>query len=194
MFADRILADSADRPDWLVKRETVIGASDAAKYSKLESVPLYALAKLRPSWGGNRYTESGNEWEPRMLAHFGIPRNTLLVHALNEPGFAATPDGVEILPSGEVVLSEAKAKHNRVVAGPTPAERRQVWWAQYCWGAHRTKWIWQELMDGVPRRYEPHIIIIDRDDDEIDKMLRIARPVLDRVRIARAHMKELVAA
>lgn len=193
-WTDRILGDSADRESWQIARGEVLGASDVAGFAKLESADRYVLAKLKNGrFRGNRYTESGNDWEPRMLDWFGIPRNTLFVHAEGEPGYAATPDGVEVLPSGEIILAEAKAIHDRIITGPSPAFRRQMWWAQYCWGATRTKFIWQELVDGVPRRLEPHIQIIERDDAEISKLLRIAWPVLAGVRAAREFERSLAA-
>lgn len=194
-YLDRVLADSSDRENWLrVRADGVLGASDAANFAKAESVDLYAVAKLKSGqFRGNRYTESGNLWEPRMLAHFGIPQNTLLIHAEGEPGYAATPDGIEVVPStGEVILAECKAIHDRIIKGPSRAFLRQMWWAQYCVGATRTKFIWQELVDGVPRRLEPHIVIVDRDDAEIRKLLRIAGPVLHKVRLARAYESEML--
>lgn len=194
-WQDRILDDGTDRDRWLTAREPVLGASDAAGFAKRESVPLYVLAKLKHGrFTGNRYTEAGHEWEPRMLDWFGIPQNTCLVHAEDEPGFAATPDGVQITADGEVILAECKVIHDRIITGPTPAFLRQMWWAQYCFGATRTKFMWQELVDGVPRRLEPHIQVIDRDDREINKLLTIARPVLAGVRAAREFEKELMVA
>ncbi len=194
-YLDRVLADSADRATWLVGREDVIGASDAAGFAKPESVPLYVRAKLKSGrFTGNRYTESGNLWEPRMLDWFGVPQNTLLIHADGDRDSAATPDGIEVTRSGEVILAECKAIHGRIVKGPSLAFLRQMWWAQYCLGATRTKFIWQQLNDdGIPDRLEPHITIVDRDDREISKLLAIARPVLRGVREARAFMKEMEA-
>ncbi len=196
LFGDRVLADSTDRQTWLdVRADGVIGASDAAGFAKFESRDKYVLTKLKSgSFKGNAYTDSGNLWEHRMLDHFGIPRNTLLIASSIERGFAATPDGVEITPTGEIIPAECKAIHGRIVKGPTPAQRRQVWWAQFCLGAVRTKFIWQELdADWIPRRLEPHILVIDRDDAEIAKLLRIAYPVLRGVRDARAYESELSA-
>jgi hypothetical protein len=195
-YIDRIVADSADRADWMIKRQPLLGASDAAGFAKIQSVDLYALAKLKSgSFRGNSYTESGNTWEPRMLAHFGIPRNTLLIHSEDEPGFGATPDGIEITPSGEIILAEAKAKHGMVVTKPTPKERRQVAWAQMVFGpdCRRTKFIWQEIVDDAPRRLEPHIQIIDRDDEMIAGLRTIGFLVLDKVRRARDELRSYAA-
>lgn len=189
-YLDRIVADSVDRETWLAARPGIIGASDVAHYSKLESADKYVLAKLGSGkFTGNSWTESGNEWEPIMLGMLGIPRNTLLVHAEGNPQHAATPDGVEVLPDGEIVLTEAKAIHGRIIDGPTIAHLRQMWWAQYCWGARRSKFVWQEIQNGQPRRLEPHVVMVDRDDTQIDKLKIIADRVLEGIAAARKEME-----
>jgi len=196
-YLDRIVADSRDRATWLKLRQPMLGASDAASFAKLTSAGLYTLAKLKSgSFGGNAYTESGNVWEPRMLSWFGLTQNTLLIHAEDEPGFGATPDGIEVLPSGEIILSECKAFHDQIVTGPKPAFRRQMWWAQMVLGpdCRRTRFIWQELADGAPRRLEPHILILERDEEEITALRKIGVVVLDGIRRARDFKKELEAA
>jgi len=192
-YLDRILDPGTDRESWQVARRPVIGASDAANFAKLESVPRYILAKLRPDFAGNAYTRSGHEWEPRILDWFGVPQNTALIHAEDEKGFASTPDGIEQLPNGDLVLSQVKVFHDTIHTKISPAHRRQMWWEQYTVGASVTKYMWVELVDGVPRRLEPHIVLFERDDLEIQKLLRIARPVLNGVLAARAYEKELTA-
>lgn len=156
-YLDRILGDSLDREAWLVAREPIVGASDAAKLAKASSIETYLAAKLkRSSFSGNHYTESGNLWEPLMLAWAGIPQNTLLIHAEAHPGLAATPDGLKVTPEG-IVLAEVKAKHDRIVYGPTPGEFRQVAFQQYCVGPEvlYTDFIWAEIVNGEMRTDEP---------------------------------------
>lgn len=192
-YLSRVLADSDDRPAWQAARAHVIGASDAANLSKLESLPSYLLAKLKSdTWAGNAFTAHGNVMEPAMLAWAGVPRNTLLIHAVDEPGFAATPDGIEVLPSGELVLAEVKTTNKPFKTIPL-RYYRQVWWAQYVLGATRTKFIWA-LHDGFElTNVDPHIQIIDRDDEQIDKMLAIARPLLAQLRAAIQFEQEIAA-
>ncbi|ANP74503.1 hypothetical protein [Cryobacterium arcticum] len=156
-YLDRVLADSTDRPAWLLAREPIVGASDAAKLAKPESIDKYTASKLKPqSFGGNAYTESGNLWEPLMLMWAGIPQNTLLIHAEATPGLAATPDGLLVRPDG-IVLAEVKAKHDRIVNGPTPGELRQVAFQQHCIGPDvlYTEFIWAEIVNGEMRTNEP---------------------------------------
>ncbi|TFC92071.1 MULTISPECIES: hypothetical protein [Cryobacterium] len=156
-YLDRILADSTDREAWLLAREPIVGASDAAKLARPESIDVYTAAKLkRSTFSGNRFTESGNLWEPLMLAWAGIPQNTLLIHAESIPGLAATPDGLLVTPAG-IVLAEVKAKHDRIVYGPTPGELRQVAFQQYCVGPEvlYTDFIWAEIVNGEMRTEDP---------------------------------------
>lgn len=193
-YLDRILGDSEDRESWLLAREDILGASDAAKFAKLASVPTYVAAKLRPStFTGNAYTESGNEWEPRLLAWAGIDRNSLLIHAEDESGFAATPDGLTVTPEG-IVLAEVKAKHNKIVYGPTPGELRQVAWQQHCVGPEvlYTDFVWAEIVNGDIRSLEPKSLRIYPADvaDILTGVLAIATPVLARLRAARQFAKE----
>lgn len=155
-YLDRVLADSTDRPAWLLAREPIVGASDAAELAKASSIDTYTVAKLKPStFSGNTYTESGNLWEPLMLAWAGIPQNTLLIHSEAHPGLAATPDGLRVTPDG-IVLAEVKAKHDRIVYGPTPGELRQVAFQQYCVGnVLYTDFVWAEIVNGEMRTDEP---------------------------------------
>jgi len=156
-YLDRILGDSLDRDAWLLAREPIVGASDASKLAKASSIETYLAAKLkRSTFTGNAYTESGNVWEPLMLAWAGIPQNTLLIHSEAHPGLAATPDGLLVTPEG-IVLSEVKAKHDRIVYGPTPGELRQVAFQQYCVGPEvlYTDFIWAEIVNGEMRTDEP---------------------------------------
>lgn len=145
-IADRVLADSADREAWLLKREGRIGASDAAKYAKAESVELYADSKVKPSaFTGNTTTRNGNRWEPMLLAWVGIPQNTLLIHHPDNEHFVATPDGLST--DGIVRLAEIKTKHNKVILKPTPSELRQVAWQLFVIPeAELVEWAWGEVV------------------------------------------------
>jgi hypothetical protein len=197
---DRILHDGVDREGWLAARIPVIGASDAAGLSKPESVDKYLAAKLaHRDWSGNDYTASGHRWEPMMLAWAGIPENKALIHSPQERGFAATPDGVT---ADSTRIAECKAKHNKVVDGPTLGEWRQVAWqflvvpeAETC------EWIWVELIDGELRQAlngEPKSLTIHRDDpkivDLITAMLPIATDLLARLTHALEFEREMNAA
>jgi hypothetical protein len=192
-WTDRILDDGTDREHWLASRLPVIGASDAAKLAKPASVDLYLAQKLeRREFNGNEYTDNGNEWEPDMLAWAGITPNHALIHSPEERGFAATPDGLSI--NGfEARGAECKAKHNKVVFGPTLGEWRQVAWQfNAVPELDEIDFIWAELVqrDGawVLRGDEPKHLTIKRSDPKVrsllDQMLPIATDLLARLTAA----------
>ena len=196
-YLDRILDDGSDRDRWLLARIPVIGASDAAKLAKVASVPLYLGAKLeRRTFTGNSYTESGNRWEPMMLAWAGIPENKALIHSPQEKGFAATPDGVTTTGNR---LAECKAKHGKVVVGPDLGEWRQLSWQFLCVPeADELEFIWVELMDGDIRaglNGEPKHLTVKRGDKKVQdttaQILPSATDLLARLTAALEFEKEM---
>lgn len=200
-YRDRILDNGTDRDHWLTSRLSVIGASDAAKLSKASSVDAYLAGKLAlRQFQGNVFTASGNRWEPMMLAWAGIAANKALVHSPDEPGFAATPDGVAEDLDGTLTLAETKAKHGRSIKGPTLAEWRQIAWQLVCFPeAEELQWVWVELDDtGEMTSLEPRHITVRRDDPKVvdltDRILPIATDLLARLRAALQFEKELLSA
>ena len=178
---DLVVADALLEPEkWLAVRPFSIGASDAAGYAKIESVEKYVRAKLtardRP-FTGNPFTANGHAHEPGLMGWAGVSHNTKMFRHPEIPEFTATPDGVDVTPTGVVLLGEAKVKH-KIVEGPTPAERRQVVWAQYVTGAEMTKWVWQALHPDTHRPYgEPQMHRISFDPDLLAPVLVIAHQV-----------------
>lgn len=195
-WRDRIIVDGTDREAWAMARRNVIGASDAKSLSKMASVDKYLLAKLKDdgSFHGNAATAQGHRWEPMMLAWAGIPENKALIHSVITSGFAATPDGV-----GDRI-AECKAKHNRVVTGPTLPEKRQVAWQFLCLPEiDDLVWLWMEIDEhGEPFHDEPKYVEFHRGDAELVNltglMMPIATELLARLRAARAFEEEMNAA
>lgn len=201
---DRILSDGTDRDQWKLARQDVIGASDAKTFSKLESVPLYLRAKLRREvFTGNVFTDNGYRWEPLILGWAGHQHNVALFCAPDEPGFAATPDGITPLPNGRVSLAECKVKHvepTKRTKGPTLGEWRQVAWQfrvipeadylDWCWGDVDKHGDAEDLIDD-----EPQFIRIYPDDPKVldlkSKVEPIAVELLTRLRLARQFEREL---
>lgn len=194
---DRILHDGIDREGWLTARNPVIGASDAAKLARESSIESVLKAKLTTrSFTGNGFTESGHRWEPMMLAWAGIPENKALIHSPGNRGFAATPDGVT---ADSTVIAECKAKHNKVVTGPTLGEWRQVAWqflvvpeAETC------EFIWAEIVNGEMRAVnngEFQKLTIRRDDPQIldltNQLLPLATDLLERLTRALEFEREM---
>ncbi|MBO1739700.1 YqaJ viral recombinase family protein [Leifsonia sp. TF02-11] len=189
-YLDRILDDGTVRERWQEARWPVIGASDAAKLSKASSIPSYLRAKLsRESFHGNSYTASGHRWEPMMLAWAGIPQNVALFHSPQETGFAATPDGILRLADDRLLLAECKAKHGRIVNGPSLPEWRQLAWQFLVFPeADEIEFLWVEVIDGEMRTTEPKHLTVRRDDPKIvdltAQILPIATELLAQLRLA----------
>jgi hypothetical protein len=173
----RGLADSRDRVGWSKARSGTMGASDVAKFSKVESVPLYVKGKLFSPFSGNDFTSHGNDREPVILAAFSFEQNFTLFHSADNVRHTATPDGLKWGGNGSLLLAEAKTTAKEFRTIPL-AYRRQVWWAQYVMGTDRTLFMW-EVHDGFnPVRMEPDSIIIERDDAAVENMIIIADLVL----------------
>lgn len=176
----RALADSRDRERWLRARAPSIGASDAANFSKIESAPRYIAAKLHSPWTGNEYARHGHDREPHMLRAFNIEQNTMLFRSTATPRHVATPDGIKVRHDGGLILAQCKAlDHDPMTRnGLPPRFMRQCWWEQYVMGAERTLFIWEIHRDFRPVSFEPESIWIDRDDEQIAKLVTIANLVL----------------
>ena len=198
---NRILHDGIDREGWLAARTPVVGASDAAKLAKESSVESVLASKLtQREWNGNSYTASGHRWEPMMLAWAGISPNIALIHAPDNRGFAATPDGADAKRG-----AECKAKHNKVVEGPTLGEWRQVAWQFVVVPEfEEIEFIWQELVTDpatglwIPRADEPKNLTIPRSHPKIvdltSKIIPLATDLLDRLTRALEFERQMNAA
>lgn len=188
----RGIADIRKRDEWGSLRAKRVGASDAAKYAKLESVDLYVKAKLMPSWEGGAYADWGNEREPIILADHGYIQNHFTIAHLEHERFVATPDGIS--PDGkrlaQVKTTNKSFRSKRTGEILVPAHyRRQVWWEQFVAGPEftETDFIFEqhEEINGqfVPR-FESEVVVIERDEAEIQKMATIAFEVLRRLDLA----------
>lgn len=177
-YMSRAIADSRDRPAWLEARKPGITASDAAKFSKIESAPLYLKSKARDVFEGNAYTRHGNAREARMLNAFNLEQNTLLFHAESNPRHMATPDAVKQASSGDLILGEAKTTTKPFLKVP-PDYFRQCQWQLHVMGADRLLFIW-ELHENFQASYpEPSSLWVYRDDDTIHQLITIADLVIE---------------
>lgn len=203
-YLERVLADGTSRDAWKAARFPVIGASDAKVLSKPQSVHLYLAQKLkRDVFTGNVFTDNGYRWEPIVLGWAGYQHNQALFHAPDEPGFAATPDGIQELSDGRVALAECKVKHVTVdkrTKGPTLPEWRQLaWqfrvfpeaeWIDWCCADVDKNGDQEDLIDDEPwalrvRRDDPKILTIQQQIEPI------ARDLLTRLRAALEFEREM---
>lgn len=188
-LAARRVADIRKRDEWNAARPGRIGASDAAKYAKFESVDLYVRAKLLPPWGGGEFADWGHEREPIILADHGVPQNHFMYHHPEFPRFVATPDGIHP-EDGRFVqikttIKDFRSKRTGEVLVPAHY-RRQVWWEQFVGGPEYTvsDFIFEgyRIENGVYLpNFEATVVKIERDDAEIAKMARIAHEVCRRL-------------
>ncbi len=182
-LAARVVADSRDRVAWIRARSRGITATDVATLTSLKSIPRAADAKLMGSgFSGNAYTAHGRLREPEIAAWVaathGIQPSSALFHAVVEKRHLATPDGIAVDTSGRVMLAEIKTTNKSWRSIPR-TYLRQVWWQQHVLGAERTLVAWEEHEDFVPVGDEPRCAWVDRDQAEIDKLVRLATALID---------------
>lgn len=180
-YLDRVCATSDDRVSWLRERSRGVTATDAAKLATEASIQKAVWDKLHGGFFGSAYTEHGKTREPIIAewagrAH-GIEASRSLFFAETERRHLATPDGLRIGPTGELELCEIKTTTKPWRSIPRNY-LRQVWWQQYVLGAERTLVVWEEHRDFVPVAEEPQWQWVDRDDDQIEILVRYANQML----------------
>ena len=138
-------------------------------------------------FGGNAYTDHGRAREPEIARWVAAQaRHRTLGEAVPRAAnrrHLATPDGV-----GRTATDVAARRDQDHEEGWTRIPRsylRQVWWQQYVLGAERTLVVWEQHVDFVPVPTSPSARWVDRDDDEIHRLVSLADKVLDRLRSAR---------
>lgn len=190
----RTLADTNDTESWGTAHAKVIGSYQAGAFAKPTSVETYARQMLAPrDFKGNAATRSGNRWEPLLLAWAGAEPNSLLIHHPDNRQYGATVDGVR-----RSAIVETKAKHNKVVTGPTPREIRQMAWQLYCLPElDAVDFVWGELVEQRDRggspildergssmwelRRDPLTLTYPRDHPMIVAALSLIVPIADEV-------------
>lgn len=187
---DRFVVDQRDREAWASKRTRAIGASEAAKFAKIDSIPLYVRGKLHNPFVGNMSTSHGNQREEPILAQYNVTPNTLMFRSELNHRFVATPDGITVGADGTLILTQVKTT-NRPFKTIPMAYRRQVVWEQYVMGAARTLFVWEEHLNYEPVGMEPESCWIDRDDDLLAPLLAIGGLVLSALDEFDAFEKEM---
>ena len=182
-LAARIVADSRDRVAWVRARSRGITATDVASLASANGISRAADAKLMGSgFSGNAYTQHGRVREPEIAAWVaathGILPSSALFHAVVEKRHLATPDGIAVDTEGRVTLAEIKTTNKSWRSIPR-TYLRQVWWQQHVLGAERTLVAWEEHNDFVPVADEPRCAWVERDQVEIDKLVRLATSLID---------------
>ena len=177
----RILAHASDRVAWLRARARGITATDVAKLSTQASILAAARQKVHGSgFSGNVFTEHGKAREPKIaewvLREHGISPSDALFHAMGDRRHLATPDGLAARETGRLELAEIKTTNKPWRSIPRHY-LRQVWWQQYVLGAERTLFVW-ERHDGFVPVGDPECRWVDRDEDEIELLVRLASQLI----------------
>ncbi|WP_369407388.1 recombinase [Schumannella soli] len=184
-WRDRVVADSTDRRGWFIARANGVTATDAARFSSDKPLQGIAMEKmLGTGFGGNAYTDHGRAREPEIArwarAEHGMQPSTQLFHADGERGHLATPDGVRER-GAALELCEIKTTSKAWRSIPR-TYLRQVWWQQYVLGAERTLVVWEQHRDFVPVDAVPESRWVDRDDNEIHRLVVLADRLLELLR------------
>ncbi len=184
-YTERIVADAVDRMAWLKARARGVTATDVARLSGPKALRALALEKLLGSgFGGNAFTAHGRLREPE-IAHwarrvYGMRPSSALFHADGRPEHLATPDGLREQGS-RLELCEIKTTNTAWRSIPRHY-LRQVWWQQYVLGADRTLVVWEQHDAFVPIGAEPECRWVERDDNEIHRLIGLADQLLDAMR------------
>ncbi|MBL3685792.1 recombinase [Leucobacter zeae] len=167
---------------WMRARARGITATDVAKLSTPRSIEAAAHEKLHGSrFTGNAYTDHGKAREPAIaswvLREYAIEPSQALFHAETDLRHLATPDGLALRSHGGIELAEIKTT-NKVWRSIPRNYLRQVWWQQYVLGAERTLMVWERHEDFVPVG-DPEVRWIDRDENEIERLVTLASRLID---------------
>ncbi|MEO7349241.1 MAG: recombinase [Terrimesophilobacter sp.] len=181
----RVVATSSDRVAWLKARMRGVTATDVARLSSERAVPTVAHEKIfGSSFTGNVYTDHGVAREPEIArwvrSVYGIIPSIDLFHAENNQRHLATPDGIRVI-DNRIELAEIKTT-SRAWRSIPRSYLRQVWWQQYVLGAERTLVVWEQHDDFVPIESEPRVKWVDRDDNEIHRLVGLADALLEMMR------------
>ncbi len=180
----RIVVDGNDKIAWLKARARGITATDVAKLTSARSIESAAWAKLHGSgFSGNAYTEHGKAREPHIAAwvrgEYAIHPSSALFRSGGDARHLATPDGIAVRATGTIELSEIKTTNKSWRTIPRNY-LRQVWWQQYVLGAERTLVVWEQHDDFVPLG-DPKCQWVDRDDNEIHKLVTLANELIAQI-------------
>lgn len=179
---DRMVTDGSNHIEWLRARARGITATDVAKLTSAAAIERTALDKLHGSgFAGNVFTDHGKAREPVIAAwvleNFQIEPSQALFHAPTEKRHLATPDGIGRDRDGSLVLAEIKTTGKPWRSIPTNY-LRQVYWQQYVLGAQRTLVVWEEHRNFVPLHAEPEYEWVERDDNEIGRLVGLANELI----------------
>ncbi|WP_382310260.1 YqaJ viral recombinase family protein [Herbiconiux sp. UC225_62] len=178
----RVVAQSTDRVAWLRARSRGVTATDVARLASDQAIATVAWEKLNGTgFSGNAFTDHGRAREPEIAdwvrREHAIDPSFALFHASRDRRHLATPDGIRVVGDGTLELAEIKTTSKPWSRIPR-SYLRQVWWQQYVLGAERTLVVWEQHRDFVPVDVEPRCQWVDRDESQIELLVRRADRML----------------
>jgi hypothetical protein len=182
---ERVVVDGTNKFAWLRARSRGVTATDVARLSSQKAVAKVALEKLLgTNFRGNQYTDHGLAREPHIgrwaNSVYGMRHSGALFHADGNRDHLATPDGLR--ERGDTLeLCEIKTTVHQWRGIPRHY-LRQVWWQQYVLGAERTLVVWERHDDFVPVHADPECRWVDRDENEIHRLVVLADELLRALR------------
>ena len=191
LLQHKIVAHSDDRDAWLEARNTGITASNAGQLATENSIDSILKSKFYTDFVGNPATDWGIEREPILLEWAGFNQNKYLFKSDENPRFMATPDGIKMSEGNDsIVLCQVKTSSKELTKIP-PNYYRQMQWEMLVMGAERNLLVWEWHQDFVPVHLEPIQLWVERDEETINKLKKLADALLVRLDEANAFGKEM---
>ena len=186
--AERFIANKAlSKERWLEARRGGVTATQVAKAASGPGGFEQAVMEYRDEFQetDNPYMKFGRDWEGPISMHlkdqFGIMPNEWLISSSVSDHYLATPDGLSL---GHDQISEVKTTGKDWATIPVQY-RRQVQWQLFVTGATSCVFAWmlREERGGVfmPAWFDPKVEIIQRDEDMIASLVKVADELWERV-------------
>lgn len=187
----KVVAHSDDRNAWLEARNTGITASNAGALATENSIDSILKSKFYTDFVGNPATDWGLEREPILLEWAEFNQNKYLFKSDENPRFMATPDGIKMSEGNDsIVLCQVKTSSKPLTKIP-PNYYRQMQWEMFVMGANRNLLVWEQHENFVPVGLEPVTLWVERDEETINKLKKLADALLVRLDEANAFGKEM---
>jgi hypothetical protein len=186
--AERFIANKAlSKERWLEARRGGVTATQVAKAASGPGGFEQAVMEYRDEFQetDNPYMKFGRDWEGPISMHlkdqFGIMPNEWLISSSVSDHYLATPDGLSLTHDQ---ISEVKTTGKDWATIPVQY-RRQVQWQLFVTGATSCVFAWmlREERGGVfmPAWFDPKVEIIQRDEDMIASLVKVADELWERV-------------
>jgi putative phage-type endonuclease len=182
-----VASKSLSEERWLAARREGVTATQVAKAAGGDGGFETVVREYREDFreADNDYMRFGREMEPVIAMalkerHGIMPNDWLISHAYH-PHHMATPDGLSL---DHQMIAEIKTTGTEWKTIPAQYVR-QVQWQLYVTGADLCVFAWmlRDEFDGlfIPAWFEPEIVLIDRDEEMIERLVKVADDVWERV-------------